>query len=806
MEKDGVSIWPRMEPFLLGSLQVAPSSKLSLHYLRKMAIYVRTRDGCFPVLGWPMWRHIACGKLQLPEDLAWLYFETFDLFIGHTPEERLEWAECLSQCSSKSELDQQRNKMSVDTLQFLLFLHIQQLNRVSLRNSLIGEEWPSHRTRSPSPSEREAKTSSQNKNWDDQAHLSFMQSHLAELLELLVEPAQLSQSGQALRDCQIPLEAVRSLGLLLEGSVCHSSVIQPVHRLLTKGPLQTQAGYSTTSCSFPLHKLLSCLQHNLTLNPFGITACLRSGKKLAWAQQVEGAMKRAKIARNTHMAPPGSKMVLMSQVFKQTLAKTSEKLTGANIKIHRCSDAFIYLLSPLRSVNVDKCRDTTVVLGPVETSVHMHSCQNVRLVCVAGRIAVGACSRCTVHALTPTRPLLLPGNTDITLGPFHTFYPSLEDHMASVGLAVVPNVWDQPLLLGTEGLVNPSPNTSSNPDPACYHLLPPAEFHTLVVPFQMEGDTCEVPGGLPPKYQTALDEKQKRIQTWQRTVTEARLNKEQRRKFQELVEVKFHEWLLETGHRQELDSLIPPTAPPQRTSDGPAEDKPRVNDTMYSRTGETRSRSQRFSYGRAFMATCVLLRLEWKLGKHNQQPLSITKAVSHISKMGRIVFYEDKNFQGRRYECDSDCSDFHAYLSRCNSIRVESGAWVVYERPNYMGYQYVLTRGEYPEYQRWMGLNDRLSSCKMIHFTSGTLYKMQLYEKADFGGKAFEATEDCPSLLEKFRWREVNSCKVYDGWWVFYEHPNYRGRQYFLEKGEYRKPGDWGAVSPAVQSFRRFTE
>ena len=63
---------------------------------------------------------------------------------------------------------------------------------------------------------------------------------------------------------------------------------------------------------------------------------------------VEGAMKRANIARNTHMAPPGSKMVLMSQVFKQTLAKTSDKLTGANIKIHRCSDAFIYLLSPLR--------------------------------------------------------------------------------------------------------------------------------------------------------------------------------------------------------------------------------------------------------------------------------------------------------------------------------------------------------------------------------------------------------------------------------------------------------------------------
>ncbi|KAJ4933667.1 hypothetical protein JOQ06_030491, partial [Pogonophryne albipinna] len=205
-----------------------------------------------------------------------------------------------------------------------------------------------------------------------------------------------------------------------------------------------------------------------------------------------------------------------------------------------------------------------------------------------------------------------------------------------------------------------------------------------------------------------------------------------------------------------------------------------------------------------------------------------------------IVFYEDKSFQGRRYECDSDCSDFHAYLSLCNSIRVESGAWVLYERPNFMGHQYVLTRGEYPDYQRWMGLNDRLSSCKTVHFgsvdgnqyegqssersdpqpaatlrdqselyelhTGGSQYKIQLYEKPDFGGQAFEGSDDCPSLLEKIRWREVNSCKVLDGWWVFYEHPNYRGRQYFLEKGEYRKHGDWGAASPTVQSFRRFTE
>lgn len=88
----------------------------------------------------------------------------------------------------------------------------------------------------------------------------------------------------------------------------------------------------------------------------------------------------------------------------------------------------------------------------------------------------------------------------------------------------------------------------------------------------------------------------------------------------------------------------------------------------------------------------------------------------------------------------------------------------------------------------------------------GDPYKIQLYVKRDFYGQVFEASDDCHSVLEKFHWREVHSCRVLGGWWVFYEHPNYKGRQYLLEKGEYRKPVDWGAVCPSVQSFRRLTE
>jgi hypothetical protein len=90
--------------------------------------------------------------------------------------------------------------------------------------------------------------------------------------------------------------------------------------------------------------------------------------------------------------------------------------------------------------------------------------------------------------------------------------------------------------------------------------------------------------------------------------------------------------------------------------------------------------------------------------------------------------------------------------------------------------------------------------------SSGGQYKIQIFEKGDFNGQMYETTEDCPSILEQFHMREIHSCKVLEGVWIFYELPNFRGRQYLLDKKEYRKPIDWGAASPAVQSFRRITE
>ena len=55
-----------------------------------------------------------------------------------------------------------------------------------------------------------------------------------------------------------------------------------------------------------------------------------------------------------------------------------------------------------------------------------------------------------------------------------------------------------------------------------------------------------------------------------------------------------------------------------------------------------------------------------------------------------------------------------SYISRCHSCRVESGCFMVYDRPNYMGNQYFIRRGEYADYMSMWGMNSWIKSCRMI--------------------------------------------------------------------------------------------
>lgn len=85
----------------------------------------------------------------------------------------------------------------------------------------------------------------------------------------------------------------------------------------------------------------------------------------------------------------------------------------------------------------------------------------------------------------------------------------------------------------------------------------------------------------------------------------------------------------------------------------------------------------------------------------------------------QITFYEERGFQGRRFECSSDQANLQPHLSRCSSVRVDSGCWMLYERPDYQGAQCFLRRGDYPDPQQWLGLSEGVRSCRLIPPVSG---------------------------------------------------------------------------------------
>uniref|UniRef100_A0A8C5DZ29 Gamma-crystallin M3-like n=1 Tax=Gouania willdenowi TaxID=441366 RepID=A0A8C5DZ29_GOUWI len=153
----------------------------------------------------------------------------------------------------------------------------------------------------------------------------------------------------------------------------------------------------------------------------------------------------------------------------------------------------------------------------------------------------------------------------------------------------------------------------------------------------------------------------------------------------------------------------------------------------------------------------------------------------------QIIFYEDKNFQGRSYETASDCPELTSFLSRCNSCRVESGLFMVYEKVNFTGQQMLVRRGEYPDNQRVMGMgnSDCIRSCRAIPTHRGP-FRMKIYERENFEGQMHELTEDCENMTERLRMSDCQSSNVMDGHWLMFEQPNYRGQMLYLRPGEYK--------------------
>ncbi|KAK1789116.1 hypothetical protein P4O66_015063, partial [Electrophorus voltai] len=181
----------------------------------------------------------------------------------------------------------------------------------------------------------------------------------------------------------------------------------------------------------------------------------------------------------------------------------------------------------------------------------------------------------------------------------------------------------------------------------------------------------------------------------------------------------------------------------------------------------------------------------------------------------RLTVFEEEHYQGRSCHFTCECQNIlERDFRKIRSMKVEGGAWVGFEYPEFQGQQFVMEKGDYPCSQAWSGNSsyrtENLLSFRPVRCANHSDSKVTLYESEDFQGHKFEICNDYPSL-PAMGWcsKEVPSIKINSGAWVAYQFPGYRGYQYILERdrhqGEFRNYNDYStqAHSSQIQSIRR---
>uniref|UniRef100_A0A3Q2Y648 Gamma-crystallin M3-like n=2 Tax=Hippocampus comes TaxID=109280 RepID=A0A3Q2Y648_HIPCM len=191
---------------------------------------------------------------------------------------------------------------------------------------------------------------------------------------------------------------------------------------------------------------------------------------------------------------------------------------------------------------------------------------------------------------------------------------------------------------------------------------------------------------------------------------------------------------------------------------------------------------------------------------------SVLAAAAHLTtmtttdmSMGKIIFYEEKNLQGRSYECMSDCADVSSYLNRCQSCRVESGCFMIYERPNFLGNQHFMKKGEHADSMSVMGMSSGIKSCRLIPMHRGQ-FRIRIFERENMSGQSNELQEDCDNIMERLRMNDCMSCQVMEGHWLLFEQPNFRGKMVYVRPGEHRSFKEMGMSSTRFLSMKRILD
>ncbi|XP_073076943.1 beta/gamma crystallin domain-containing protein 1 isoform X1 [Manis javanica] len=183
----------------------------------------------------------------------------------------------------------------------------------------------------------------------------------------------------------------------------------------------------------------------------------------------------------------------------------------------------------------------------------------------------------------------------------------------------------------------------------------------------------------------------------------------------------------------------------------------------------------------------------------------------------KVVIYEKPFFEGKCMELETEMYNFTVEgagteegsgdeclpFTSVGSMKVLRSIWVAYEKPGFMGHQYLLEEGEYKDWKDWGGYNGDLQSLRPILSDFSNAH-MIMYSEKNFGskGSSIDVLGIVANLKETGYGLKTQSINVLSGVWVAYENPDFTGEQYILDKGFYTSFEDWGGKNYKISSVQ----
>jgi len=237
---------------------------------------------------------------------------------------------------------------------------------------------------------------------------------------------------------------------------------------------------------------------------------------------------------------------------------------GTSVQIFDCHSCHIYILAPVRMLEVVGCTNCTVMAGAVARVVTVQHCHRLTLFATAAAVHAHNMSETVLHLCCSTRPLLWGENHRLVLAPFGVVYGSLAKHMkaARISPKLCCNCWDQPICCAaSHSTMSSLGGTATDQMEACYSFLPPCAYLLFHVPFDVPADAK--PGSimeqvveLPPPYAESLAQRSKQLSDFSAQLDELQCSHGVKEEVSTALQIRFREWLIRTGNMRQLIDLV----------------------------------------------------------------------------------------------------------------------------------------------------------------------------------------------------------------------------------------------------------